>query len=330
MRAPEPHGRVLVVDPTWELAWAEEALAGLPVVVERAERPEGGDVVGLLVCPDVRVGRAQLARLPRLEAVATNSTGFDHLDVDALAEAGVWCSNVSGYCTEEVAEHTLAFVLALLRGVVALDRQVRAGGWGLAVEPRRIAGSCLGVVGYGRIGRAVGMRAVALGMEVVATDPHVPDAEIEAIGAAPAPLDELLARADVVTLHAALDEESRGLIGARELGLMQPGSFLVNCTRAGLVDHAALGEALRSGHLGGAALDVLPVEPPEPGEPALAWPRTIVNPHAAWYSPATARAPYDLAARDLALALSGGEPRYALARPRTIRSAGRAVRADET
>jgi D-3-phosphoglycerate dehydrogenase len=97
---------------------------------------------------------------------------------------------------------------------------------------------------------------------------------------------------------------------------MRPGSFLVNCTRAGLVDHQALGEALRSGHLAGAALDVFPVEPPPPDEPALTWPRTIVNAHAAWYSPDSALLPYELAARDLALALSGGEPVYALARPR--------------
>jgi D-3-phosphoglycerate dehydrogenase len=312
----EPRGRVLVLDPTWELAWAEEALAGVPVRVERSERPQGGDVVGLLVSPEIPVGSAQLACLPRLEAVATNSTGYDHLDVDALAAAGVWCSNVSGYCTEEVADHTLAFALALLRGVVDLDREVRRGGWDLPVEPRRIAGSCLGVVGFGRIGRAVASRAAALGMRVLAMDPLVPDADIRAAGAEPVSLDALVADADVVTLHAALDDRSRGMIGARELGLMRPGSFLVNCTRAGLVDHSALGEALRSGRLGGAALDVLPVEPPEPGEPALAWPRTILNPHAAWYSPATARAPYDLAGRDLALALGGAEPRHALAQPR--------------
>jgi D-3-phosphoglycerate dehydrogenase len=307
---------VLVVDPSWEIEWAESALAGVPVTVERAERAEGADVVGLLVCPDVVVGTAELARLPRLEAVATNSTGFDHLDVEALAAAGVWCSNVAGYCTEEVAEHAIAFAVALLRGVVDLDREVRRGGWDLAVEPRRVAGSTLGVVGFGRIGRAVAARGAALGMRVVAFDPNVPAGDVRSAGVEPVQLDELLARSDVVTLHAALDQRSRGLVGARELALMRPGSYLVNCTRAALVDHAALGGALRSGHLGGVALDVLPVEPPAAGEPALDWPRTILNPHAAWYSPATARAPYELAASDLARALSGGEPRYALARPR--------------
>lgn len=309
-------GTVLVVDPAWELGWAERELAGVGVRIERAERPEGDDVVGLLVCPEVPVGAAELERLPRLEAVATNSTGFDNLDVATLSAAGVWCSNVAGYCTEEVAEHTIACVLALLRGVVALDRDMRAGGWyPYPVEPRRVAGARLGVIGFGRIGRAVVVRAIALGMTTAVFDPLVPDSVIRVAGAEPAPLAELLASADAVTLHATLDDTTRGIIDADALATMQPGSFLVNCTRAGLVDHGALGEALRTGQLGGAALDVFPVEPPGPDEPALSWPRTIVNAHAAWYSPDSALLPYELAGRDLALALSGGEPVYALARP---------------
>ena len=158
-------GRVLVIDPTWELAWAEEELRDANVAVEAAERAEGDDVVGLLVSPDVTIGRPELARLPRLEAVATNATGFDHLDVQALADAGVWCSNIAGYCTEEVAEHAIAMVIGLLRGVTELDRDVRAGRWDVFHRrPRRVAGACLGVVGFGRIGRAVAWRARALGM----------------------------------------------------------------------------------------------------------------------------------------------------------------------
>ena len=310
-------GRVLVVDPSWELEWAERALAGVDVRIEHAESPEGEDVVGLLVCPDIPVGRPELERLPRLEAVATNSTGFDNLDVEALAEAGVWCSNVAGYCTEEVAEHTIAFVLALLRGVVDLDRDMRAGGWyPYPVEPRRVAGTCLGVVGFGRIGRAVAERALSLRMTALAFDPLLPDDSIRAEGVEPAGLSELLQRADVVTLHAVLDDSTRGMIDAAALATMRPGSFLVNCTRAGLVDHDALGAALCSGHLGGAALDVFPVEPPTTDERALCWPRTIVNAHAAWFSPDAARLPYELAGRDLALALTGADPVYALARPR--------------
>ena len=317
--APRLLGRVLLLDPLWSLDAAREALHEADVGVDRGTRPEGDDIVGLLVPPEVAVGRAELERLPQLEAVATNATGFDHLDVAALAAAGVWCSNVAGYCTEEVAEHTIGLVVALLRGIVVLDAHARAGGWDVDPSPpRRVEGACLGVVGYGRIGRAVARRAVALGMEVVAADPHVPRPEIAATGVEPAgSLRDLLARADVITLHVALDESTRGLIDTDALAAMRPGSFLVNCARAGLVDHEALGAALTSGHLAGAALDVLPQEPPPAGEPAFGWPNTIVNPHASWYSVAADEAVHRLAAHDLMLALTGREPVYALARPAT-------------
>ncbi len=309
-------GRVLVIDPTWELAWAEEELRDANVAVEAAERPEGDDVVGLLVSPDVPVGRPELARLPRLEAVATNATGFDHLDVQALADAGVWCSNIAGYCTEEVAEHAIAMVIGLLRGVTELDRDVRAGSWDVFHRPpRRVAGACLGVVGFGRIGRAVAWRARALGMDVVVCDTLVADEDIRAEGVEPVVLGDLLARADVVTLHAPLDGTTRSIVDAAAIGRMKAGAFLVNCARGDLVDHEALGAALESGHLGGAALDVLPNEPPRREEPALAFPRTILNPHAAWYSDEAFTLCYSLPARDLARALNGGEPVYALARP---------------
>jgi D-3-phosphoglycerate dehydrogenase / 2-oxoglutarate reductase len=128
-------------------------------------------------------------------------------------------------------------------------------------------------------------------------------------------LEALLRAADVVTLHALLTADTRAMIGDRELGLMRRGAFLVNCARAALVDHDALGAALRSGALGGAALDVLPDEPPTPDEPALRWPRTLLNPHAAWFSPQSASAPYRLCGEAVAAVLADREPQGALARP---------------
>jgi D-3-phosphoglycerate dehydrogenase len=183
--------------------------------------------------------------------------------------------------------------------------------------PRRIARATLGVVGFGRIGRVAASRGRALGMRVVAYDEFVSGAAIRETGAVPcASLHELMAAADVVTLHAALTDSTRGLIDAAALAAMRPGSFLVNCSRAGLVDAAALGRALTSGHLAGCALDVLPVEPPVAGEPALTWPRTIVNPHAAWASDESVRLPYVFAASNVAAVLRGGEPeRDVIARP---------------
>ena len=176
----------------------------------------------------------------------------------------------------------------------------------------------LGVVGFGRIGRVAASRGLALGMRVCAHDAFVPAGGHACRPAwCPAPsLHELMGAADVVTLHAALTDANRGLIDAAALAAMRPGSFLVNCGRAGLVDMDALGAALQSGHLAGCALDVLPVEPPPAGEPALSWPRTIINPHAAWASDESARLPYVFAAGNVAAVLRGGEPeRDVIARP---------------
>jgi D-3-phosphoglycerate dehydrogenase len=307
--------RVVLLDPAGGLDTVSAALAAHPdVTVERGERvPDAGeDIVGLLVPPELPLGPDELARLPGVRIVAATSTGFDHFDLPAIGAAGVWATHCPGYCDEEVADHAISLALDLLRGLTVLDRSVRAGAWNeMAMEPRRIAGSVLGVVGLGRIGRAVAARGRGLGMRVLAADPFATPVD----GVALVELDELLARADVLTLHALLTPETRELIGARELALMRPDAYLVNCARAGLVDHLALGEALTAGRLGGCALDVLPTEPPSADEPAFGWPRTLVNPHAAWYSPASATAPYRMAAEAVAAVLEGREPFGALVHP---------------
>jgi D-3-phosphoglycerate dehydrogenase len=308
--------RVVLIDEVGDVAAARAALAGHPdVEVQRAETlPAGEDIVGVLVGTEVPVGAAELALLPSIRVVAATATGYDHLDLAAIAAAGAWATHCPGYCDDEVAETAIAFAVDLLRGVTLLDRSVHAGRYDHLDAPgRRIAGSVLGIVGLGRIGRAVAWRAHALGMRVLAADPVADPA-----GAAPAELtelDELLATADVVTLHALLTPHTQGLIGAAQLALMRPDAYLVNCARSALVDHAALGDALGAGRLGGCALDVLPQEPPAPDEPALHWPRTLINPHSAWYSPQSSGAPYRMAAEAVAAVLEGREPAATLARP---------------
>jgi D-3-phosphoglycerate dehydrogenase len=308
--------RVVLIDEVGDVEAARAALAGHPdVEVQRAETlPAGEDIVGVLVGTEVPVGAAELALLPSIRVVAATATGYDHLDLAAIAAAGAWATHCPGYCDDEVAETAIAFAVDLLRGVTLLDRSVHAGRYDHLDAPgRRIAGSVLGIVGLGRIGRAVAWRAHALGMRVLAADPVADPA-----GAAPAELtelDELLATADVVTLHALLTPHTQGLIGAAQLALMRPDAYLVNCARSALVDHAALGDALGAGRLGGCALDVLPQEPPAPDEPALHWPRTLINPHSAWYSPQSSGAPYRMAAEAVAAVLEGREPAATLARP---------------
>jgi D-3-phosphoglycerate dehydrogenase len=310
--------RVVLIDEVGDVEAARGALGRHPeVTVERAARlPGGDDVVGVLVGTEVPVGPRELAALPSVRIVAATATGYDHLDLEAIAAAGAWATHCPGYCDDEVAEHAIAFALDLLRGVTLLDRSVHAGRYDHLDAPgRRVSGSVLGVVGLGRIGRAVAWRAHALGMRVLAADPLLDPAL-----AGPAELvelDVLLAAADVVTLHALLTEQTQGLIGAAELTLMRPDAYLVNCARSALVDHEALGDALRAGRLGGCALDVLPDEPPSPDEPALHWPRTLINPHSAWYSPESSGAPYRIAAEAVAAVLDGREPAAAVARPQT-------------
>jgi D-3-phosphoglycerate dehydrogenase len=213
-----------------------------------------------------------------------------------------------------MADSTLALLLALLRGVVALDRTVRSGAWDdhAAGPLSRLQGTRIGVVGFGRIGRAVATRALALGMEVWATDPVVQAREIEKAGIKPAELDALLQSCMAITLHVPLTPRTERLIGARELALMRRGAFLVNTARAGLVDGDAVQAALESGQLGGAAIDVLAVEPPNAEHPAPTHPRLIVTPHSAWYSPESEREVYRRATLAIRAVLEGREPEGAV------------------
>jgi phosphoglycerate dehydrogenase-like enzyme len=306
--------RVLVADPYYSLDEVTQILEGA-AEVEAAEAPwQGDDVVGLLVGPDYPVGASELDRLPALKIVATCSVGYDHVDTDAAAERGILVCNVPDYCVEEMADSSIALLLALVRGVVALDRSVREGGWDHTVAGplRTFRGTRLGVVGFGRIGRGVATRALALGFDVCAVDPHLPDDAIGGYGVQPATLDEALEGCEAFSLHALLTPETRGLIGAEELARMPRGALLVDTARAALVDFDAVLAALDSGQLGGAAFDVLPVEPPTAAAPAPERPTLIVNPHAAWYSPATQHEAYRRPAHSVREALEGRRPADAL------------------
>ena len=310
--------RVVVGDPGFALEDVRRLLDGLDVdVALQLEGWAGADVVALLVGTDVRVGPQELERLPSLRVVATCSVGFDHVDLEHAAARGIWVCNVPDYCVEEVADHTIALVLALLRGVVELDRNVRAGGWNWkAAGPlRRFAGTRLGVVGFGRTGRAVAARGAALGFDVWAADPAVPAETIAAAGARPAALDDLLASCEAVTLHLPLTPETEGVIGREEIARMPPGAVLVDTARQQLVDTDALVGALEVGRLGGAALDVLAVEPPTLEAPAPRAPRLVVTPHAAWYSLEAEEEVYRRPVLAVRAVLEGRRPPDAVAGP---------------
>jgi len=233
--------------------------------------------------------------LERCRVIARYGIGLDNVDVEAARRRGIAVANVPGYCDAEVGEHALALILALARGLSLRDRIVREGGWNAKATSRRVAGTTLGVLGFGGTGRALIRSALGLGFrEILVWSPHMEAARLDAafgpaaaaLGAAlrPAALDELLALSDWVSIHLPLKPETRGFVGARELGLMKPDAALVNVSRGAVVDEEALVEALASKGLGGAGLDVFVAEPLPKGSRLRSFPNVVLSDHSAYAS----------------------------------------------
>ena len=265
-----------------------------------------------------------LGALARCRGVVRYGVGVDTIDVEAATRHGVWVVNVPDYGTEEVSDHAVALLLSLLRGVARLDRAVRAGAWDeSAARPlHRLSTRTVGVVGCGRIGTAFARKARALGFHVLACDPSgLPD-ELAAAGVEAAEFEGLLERADAVSLHLPLGPDTAHLIDAAALGRMRRGAYLLNTSRGGLVDAAALLDALERGQLAGAALDVLETEPPAPDDPLVAHERVVVTPHAAWYSEESAETLKSEVAREAVRILRGERPRSPVNEPEGDRAHG--------
>jgi D-3-phosphoglycerate dehydrogenase len=254
-----------------------------------------------------------LGRLERCRVIARYGIGVDNIDLVAARDRGVVVTNVPDYCVEEVAAHTLALALALLRRIPQGDATIRAGGWGLAgLRPiRRISGLTFGLVGFGRIARLVADHVRALGASVVVHDPYV---EPWAEGPTFLGLDELLAVSDLVSVHAPATPQTRHLIDAERLARMRPGACLVNTSRGPLVDLPAVVDALRGGHLGGAAIDVFETEPLPPGAVDDV-PGLIVTPHMAFYSEEALEESQRKATTQVIKVLTGRAPDYPVQPP---------------
>ncbi|HET8678666.1 MAG TPA: C-terminal binding protein [bacterium] len=227
-----------------------------------------------------------LTRLRKCRAVIRYGVGVDNVDLHAAARLGMTVCNVPDYSIEEVANHAISLLMLFARRLDVWPAAVRAGRWGTAlpgVRLRRLSRCTLGVVGAGRIGRAVIARAIPIWGRVLATDPAVGADDLKALGAEATTLDVLLAESDYITLHVPSAAETKNLIGARELDLMKPGVVIVNCSRGDLIDEAALAARIADGKVLGAGLDVFAMEPPSPdGLPGQA--RVWATPHIAWLS----------------------------------------------
>lgn len=270
------------------------------------------DPVAILV-RERTVDAAVIGACPNLKVVVRYGVGVDNIDLDYARTRGIYVANVPDYGAEtEVSEHALALYLAVQRRIPARDAEVRQGQWGIgqaALIPSR-ENATLGLIGCGKIGLKAAHKFRALGFSsVLVFDPYLPDAAASAADVRKVELADLCQTSDVISLHAPLTNETRHILDADHIALMKPTSVVINVSRGGLVDEAALAEALTEGRIFGAGIDVFEQEPINPDNPLLHSPNTIVSDHAAWYSERSVAVLQRNAAKEITRVLNGAQPR---------------------
>jgi D-3-phosphoglycerate dehydrogenase len=316
--------RILIVEPVAEPArdllvarHETEVRLGLPREGLLLLLAEGGGWDALVVRSQTRVDAELLrAAAPRLGVVGVASVGTDRIDVDAATRAGVMVVNAPTGNTVAAAEHTMALMLGLLRHIPEADASLRRGEWERSrFTGQELRGKTLGIVGLGKIGKSVARRAAGWEMRLLAADPFLTEEQAAEAGAKLVGLSELLHRSDVVSVHTPLTSRTRGLLGRGQLEAMKPGAFVMNVARGGIVDEAALADALHSGHVAGAAVDVYTSEPMAADNPLRSAPNMLLTPHlGASTSEAQDRVGMEMA-EQLLMALSGVTPPYAVNAP---------------
>ena len=266
-----------------------------------------------------RITSQVLDESPALKVIANMAVGYDNVDPSEAAKRGIWVTNTPGVLAETTADMAFALLMSAARNVVASDRDTRGGGWKTwsptGFLGQDVYGSTLGIVGLGEIGEAMARRARGFGMRILYTSrTRKPEAE-SALDCTFVPLDELLARSDFVSVHTPLTPATRGMFGALEFGLMQPSAVFINTARGGVVDQDALIDALSSGQIAGAALDVTDPEPLPPDNPLFGFENVIITPHIASASLATRSKMADMAAANIIEVLAGREPINPVNRP---------------
>jgi D-3-phosphoglycerate dehydrogenase len=284
--------KVVLTDYVWESLDVEKnTLSGVAdLVALQTKKPEeflqhAADCDALLNTYAGPITAEAMARMPKCRIIARYGIGVDTIDLDAATAAGIIVTNNPTYCIEEVAEHTMALLLACARKVVFYDRLVRGGRW--EVPPGkpmfRLAGSTLGLVGFGNIARQVASRAAAFGMKVLYSDPFVDEGRFD-IPVTAADLNTVLAQSDFVSIHPPLTPATRKLMSDDAFSRMKSSAWLINCARGPIVDTEALVRALDAGRIAGAALDTIDPEPLPNPHPLRNRENVIINPHVAWYS----------------------------------------------
>ena len=314
-----PRPLIAVTDsPFPSLDPAKAALARIDPELRMAKSPSAEDI--LAVARDADAVLVTYAKLPgellrqltRCKAIGRFGLGVDNIDVPAAARLGITVTYVPDYCMQEVSDHAMALLLALVRKVPLSNKLVQSGRWEVPpiVPIHRLSGRVLGLVGFGNIPRALAPKAKAFGLRVVTYDPHAPTDVLANAGVEGVGFDQLLGMSDFVSVHAPLLPATRGLFNSAVFGKMKPGAFLVNTARGPLVDEDALIAALDSGRLGGAALDVVTTEPLAKDSKLLGRDNVILTPHTAFYSVEALIELQTKCASDVARVLSGKNPVY--------------------
>ncbi|MBS1798407.1 MAG: C-terminal binding protein [Acidobacteria bacterium] len=232
--------------------------------------------------PSTPITRQIMTSLPKCKLVVKVAVGIDNIDIPAATDSGIVVAHIPDFCTEEVSDHAVALLLACARRIPVFDRHVRSGGWNeirLDAPIHRLQSQTVGLVGFGRIARRVAEKLKGWGMRLIACDPGVEDVVFRAHAVESVSLESLLQQADYVSLHVALSEATHHLIGEREFALMQNHSFLINTSRGPIIDEDCMIEALRSGQIAGAAIDVAAEEPPDKTSPLRTLPNVLMSPH---------------------------------------------------
>jgi phosphoglycerate dehydrogenase-like enzyme len=315
--------KILYADNNYPDVNLERALfdpAGIEIVMAQCKTEEqviaaAGGCRGILLQYAPITARV-LDALPELGIVSRMGAGFDTVDTEACERAGVWVANSPDYGVGEVATHALALALASIRNIVAYHRDIGADQWHFMSSGtlRRPSELTLGIVGLGRIGKRMAHISRNVFKRVVAFDPHIIDGDFPAYVERAATLDDLARQIDVVSLHTPLSAQTRGMVDARMFGAMKRGTYLVNTSRGAVVNLPDLVDALDSGILAGAALDVLPEEPVPRDSKLLSHPRAILTPHAAFYSVEAEKELRRKAAQNIITWLATGKPEYVVTR----------------
>jgi len=316
-----------------EIDFGEKHLDGLGVTIVKGRWSEEEELIkysqgaDAIICsgPSQPWTARVIDTLSRCRILASPSIGFDRIDVDAATEQGIAVTNVPDYCIDEVSNQAIAFLMALHRKIIPIDRAVRdeqahmtpffrAALQKHAVPIYRLQNQTLGIIGLGKIGTTVALKGRGLGMRVIAYDPYVYGAVMRSHGVEPVGFDRLLAESDYISIHALLNDETKGMLGEDAFRRMKPSVYIINTARGPIVDQQAMVRALQEGRIAGAGIDATTVEPIPKDDPLLRAPNVILSGHSAWYSEAADSAAeyWHKAALQVASALKGEWPLYAV------------------